>query len=111
MSKADAVRATTLKEGVTKPLGSFTAHIKEKYSLDVSPLMFSSYKSNFGKKKSGGRRGRPKGSVAAAGRLRATVGDEMGNGHHVISLIAEVRKLSDQYGAELVGQVAKAFEK
>jgi len=79
------------------------AFVKEKFGIDITPMMFSAYKSNFAKLKVKGRRGRPKGSAGRPKGGRSN-GNGIAAGGGVIGLISEVRKLSDRYGAELVGK-------
>jgi hypothetical protein len=105
MSKADAVRAA-LKAGAKKPVEG-AAFIKEKFGLEIGAPMFSAYKSQFAAKKAARRAQKAVGGgIVENGRTR--LGSSVGNGM-VIDLIVEVRKLSDQYGAETVAKVAQAL--
>src|SRR4051794_25384528 len=89
VSKMEAVRQT-LAAGVEKPQEA-VAHIKEKFGLDITTAIFSSYKSAIGAKKGSkpGKRGRSanSGSTKVAA---ATNGNVSGSG---IQLALEVKAL------------------
>jgi hypothetical protein len=105
MSKADAVRAA-LKAGMKKPAEG-ADFIKEKFGIEIGAQMFSAYKSQFAAKKAARKaRKAVRGGIVDNGRPR--MGSTVGNGK-VIDLILEVRKLSDQYGAETVAKMAQAL--
>jgi hypothetical protein len=104
MTKADAVRAA-LAAGVDMPAEG-SAHIKEKYGLDVTPQQFSTYKSIANKKagKAPGRRGRKSGAAVAA--------KSSTNGPAGLALQVEaIKSLVDQLGVEQVVSIAQLFRK
>jgi hypothetical protein len=99
MSKADAVRAA-LKAKQKKPVEG-VAYIKEKFGIEVAPQMFSAYKSQFV-----ARRAARKVRKGGADGVGSSVGSGDGK---VLDLLVEVRKLSDQYGADTVAKVVEAL--
>ena len=105
VSKMEAVRQT-LAAGIEKPQEA-SAHIKEKFGLDVPTAIFSSYKSAINSKKGSkpGKRGRK----AKAGSTKVAVstnGNVTGDG---ILLAKDVKSLVEKYGAEAVKGMADVF--
>ncbi len=107
VSKAEAVRRT-IKDGVVKPIEA-VAYIKEKFGIDMSAAMFSSYKSSEAKKAGGGtagpvgRPGRPAGRPALHARPVAA------NGSGPAEAAEAVKLLVDQYGPDEVKKLADLF--
>lgn len=99
ISKADAVR-DALKVGYDKPLAG-VAFIKEKHGLDITPQVFSSYKTNEGKKGSGA-------SVA----VKVGNGKPSKNGHagNPFAVAHDVKALVNKYGVEHVKAAVALFE-
>lgn len=92
MSKMDAVRQA-LAEGKDKPQEG-VAYIKEKFSIEIAPQMFSSYKGLL-KKKGGTGNGRRRSS--AAGRSNPA------------ELARQVKSLVAVYGAAAVSDMLAVF--
>ena len=110
VSKMEAVRQT-LAAGVEKPQEA-VAHIKEKFGLDITTAIFSSYKSAINAKNGStpGKRGRKAKAGSTNGRVAsmtaATDGNFTGNG---IQLALEVKALVGRYGADAVKGMADVF--
>jgi hypothetical protein len=91
MSKAEAVRQA-IAAGVDQPQEA-SAYIKEKFGLEVSPPMFSSYKSQMKKRQGGRGRRKARGNGPAGG----------------VDLARKVKALVDEYGADAVKEMAEVF--
>ena len=95
MTKADAVRRA-LDSGVDQPQEA-SAYIKEKFDIEISPQMFSTYKSQLKirseKKAAGSGRGR-----------RGIIGAD--NAAINLDLARKLKALVDEYGADSVQKVA-----
>src|SRR5688572_10070274 len=101
MKKSDAMRAA-IAEGHDKPQAA-SAFIKEKFGLDVTPQVFSTFKSienkkNGNKGRRSSRGAKPEGNVTGNG-LVADPAD----------LARNVKKLVEQHGAKAVADMAKVF--
>jgi hypothetical protein len=95
MKKSDAMRAA-IKEGIDKPQEA-SEYIKTKFGLDVTPQVFSSFKS-ISKKKEGEASAEPKPAAISAPKV---------NGKHVatggaVDLARQLKGLVTQYGADEV---------
>jgi hypothetical protein len=106
-TKVEAVRRA-LAEGVDSPTEG-VAFIKEHFGLEVSPGMFSAYKSQMRSKKGkpGRKPGRkPKsesGTASAAGVSKAPTTDNL------VGAVATVQQLVQQLGAETVRGLVDLF--
>jgi hypothetical protein len=109
MKKSDAMREA-IKRGIDKPQDA-SEFIKSEFGLDVTPQVFSSFKSISKKKggnSSGGkRRGRPPQAQVATG---GGVGGGNGRSSSPAELARAVKTLVDAHGAEAIREMVGVFE-
>jgi len=110
VSKMEAVRQT-LAAGIEKPQEA-VSHIKEKFGLDITTAIFSSYKSAINSKKGStpGKRGRKaKAASSIDSEPRNTASSHSASAGNGILLAKEVKALVGKYGAEAVKGMADVF--
>jgi len=108
MKKSDAMREA-IKRGIDKPQAA-SEFIKSEFGLDVTPQVFSSFKSISKKKggnSSGKRRGRPPQAQVAT---TSGVGNGNGRSSSPAELARAVKSLVDAHGAEAVKEMVGVFE-
>lgn len=105
ISKADAVRKAVAAGKDNPTEGS--SFIKAEFGLDITPAVFSTYKTADKKRALGGA------CVAKDRKTRAgaePTGQRVGNGGPV-DLVRQVKELVDQYGVATVKEIADVFAK
>lgn len=107
MKKSDAMREA-IKRGIDKPQAA-SEFIKSEFGLDVTPQVFSSFKSISKKKEGETSAVRVRRASAAAAVAATPNGSRVGNGG-AADLARQVKVLVEQYGATAVRDMTGVFE-
>lgn len=107
MKKSDAMREA-IKRGIDKPIAA-SEFIKSEFGLDVTPQVFSSFKSISKKKEGETSPVRARRARQAAEVLATPNGQRVGN-RNPAELAKQVKELVAQFGAGTVKSMVEVFE-